>query len=682
MKKCLVKVILLLLIVLSINSICFASSSVTYFYGEGIKIDDKDVEILSYEMNVDQETSKVKNVILLNNNENKDKVIKITLPLENKEYSTTIHDLEILIDGVKVEYIKNDEGEYLVATKMMANEGKKIEVNYVTDNDLNNAKVIKYNLDNLKGRTVGKLKFEYTLPEKDIPLVEAIYPGHYKFDFDTKKLSVEYYNFEVTTITREIIVQKETYYNLRYGRETELTEYDKKVLDNIDDWIENGVKINYKNYFDEYSYLKDILKSNDNIYPGQKGDNSLSSNCYNIINYIMLKQMIIDNKLENEFKMPESGLEYNSTVVDFSFLDYKNTPLVFEIVSKCEQNKLQLKDKIVCIEFAQTEDDTKLYVYKNGDWNFINKNGVDEVDENLYWKEEFASANERDILKSEAWQWGQDGNNAKVIFIDEDIDGKCLNATDEEKIKYVNSINADLYVRVEIYDNDTKEVTLPIGYYDDNTYKIAKEFSSERIKEIISEELFNNDSYSIEKYINYDNYKNEINKYNNSLTIRISNELFEKKCEVPTLIYFTSHRYKENGKYVVDVTSYRNMFSFIEEYDREKKINNIKGSIVELAIQSNNAQDKIKANRENNDKIKEEAERKISNIKLTNDEEKIQEELKKEDEILSFEEEKSIFENKDVKVYGSIGIIILICIIVIIADNKKRNKKSNKENKN
>lgn len=255
--------LILLIVIILCSRCCYASSSITYFSYESIKIENKDIDILSYELTIDTKTSKIKNTILLKNTSNDEIKTNILLPLENKEISMTINNLKIKLNDVELEYTINNDGDYVVKTKIPANSGKKLEIEYFTDNDLQKAKIIKCNFDNLKERTVNKLKVNIEIDEKNIPLVENIYPGHYTFNENT--ISIEYYDYVVNTLTREVIVQKETFNNMLYGREENLTDIERDIVNN---WYKQNT-INYNG-----------LRESGNI---------ANKFCRNILDYLYLK---------------------------------------------------------------------------------------------------------------------------------------------------------------------------------------------------------------------------------------------------------------------------------------------------------------------------------------------------------------------------------------------------------
>lgn len=410
-------------------SFSYASASITYYYGETIKIEDSNVEIISNEITIDTIKSKIENVVFLKNTSNKEINTSITIPLDNKELSISTKALLVKINGVKVDYTQNDKGEYVVETKIPSDSGKKVEIIYLTDNNLQNAKIIKYNFENLKNRTIGKVKVNVIINETNIPFIEKIYPGHYTFEDNT--ISIEYYNYKVNNLTKEVIVQKETINNLLYGRENNFTEVESEIIQN---WI-NGKNIKY---------------SEDDVY-------DKNEICKNIIYYLDIKE----------------GKSFYPLVETNDFL---YGMMEFNDDSDYDMYNANLKGKTICIDFVETEGNKELYVLKDTG---------------------YVKMSERDILKTNIEFIRRAGNKgAHIIFIGEGINEEKISATDEEKIEYINSINADMYLKIELYsgkvsyreikdeEGNVEEIIYnengKTGYYRDNDRDIAKAFSNSR----------------------------------------------------------------------------------------------------------------------------------------------------------------------------------------------------------
>ena len=90
-----------------------ASTAATYFYGEPILIEDKEnIELISDVINIDVATSKVENTFLIKNTSNKEIKTKASIQLENKDLSTTIKNLEIVMNDLKLEHVE-EKKEYI-----------------------------------------------------------------------------------------------------------------------------------------------------------------------------------------------------------------------------------------------------------------------------------------------------------------------------------------------------------------------------------------------------------------------------------------------------------------------------------------------------------------------------------------------------------------------------------------
>ena len=100
------KVFLLFVIVFAINiSICFASTNVTYFYGEPIVINDSNIDILSNEITIDVINSKIKNIFYLKNTSENTISTFFCIPIESREYSITAKNIEIKLNDTNVKRI-------------------------------------------------------------------------------------------------------------------------------------------------------------------------------------------------------------------------------------------------------------------------------------------------------------------------------------------------------------------------------------------------------------------------------------------------------------------------------------------------------------------------------------------------------------------------------------------------
>ena len=600
---------------------------------------------------------------MINNTSNSEIITTISIPLENKEISTTIHDLSIFINSTEVEYTKEENGEYSFKTILLAGETKKVEIMYSTDNDLQNAKIIKYNLDNFGEKTIGKVKVDVIIAERDIPLVTGIYPGHYTFANNT--ISVEYYNFKANKITRDVIIEKDTYKDLLYGQENEFEEDERYIIENIDNFLENGIKINYEHEdiknMDRKDYIRRILNNYYNTIKTDKDkyDYDLPEECINILSYVIYKQIIKDGKQEQILGLYSANIgskyeKYNKLLEEVITNSIKEYEIPYFMWNE-EIKVNSLKDTIICIDFAETEN-VDLYVSKS-----ISRNDIGFI------TREYVKEDERKILKTDMGDWAEEVTGslgAKVIFVGEGINGQSLNVTEEEKIEYINSINADIYIRIMIYDGSK---TIIGGYYNNLDLDMAKKFF-EREAVLMDEHNFNYSDELKEKYGTYQNYRNKYPKdFLNDRIIKLSNENVVNKCEVPTIAKFMGIREKIEDKYVVNL---------------EKGTSSYDGSLsgivsVGEAIITKQAQKLLNENKQKNENIKKEIDNKILNLKFNNNEADIQERLKEKENVIAKDvvnKNKIKLQTIDIIVFFVIGIAIIICIIVLIIIQKKRKR--------
>ena len=649
MKKVKIFAILFFFIVAISCTTVYASSSVTYFDGKATIIEDtnNNIQILSNEITINTDTSKVINELILKNTSNEDIITKLTLPLENVELSTSIHDLTIVVNGVKVKYTKENDGDYIFSTKIPAGTGKRIEVSYYTDNDLRDAKVIKYNFDNFKGKKIGKLKVDIVLNEKDVPLVKAIYPGHYTYDQNV--ITVEYYDMDVNTITKDIIVNKETYKNLKYGRDHELTEYDKKVLDNVDILFEGNIFAG-KQDEDLYDIVAKYLNAEINAYYWDDRDT-----CNQIIDYIIYKEAIKRGEYSYHRPSKSDSILLYETMRKYSDKFTIDPTNVFELFS--DEDIRNLADKKICVEFVETVDNKELYVEQfTGEYN----------DEGRIY--DIFPVTERKVLKTRPSFDISRILFSKTIILDEGITGEKLGATEEEKISYLNSINVDLYIRVELYEGkvDVGDYLGKIGYYRDEDKALAVAVCDDvrRYGNVPSEE--------------------KINK----IFVKLSNEYLSNNCEIPTVVQFIGYLNENEGKNMVelwDVDFYNGLARGI--------------ATAYNVIQTEEAQRQLKINKTNNANKRTQALKNLKSLKYVENEQTIQQELlaiKQQEEQLQQSQEninnnvknniannqiieenqtkKASLEIKDIIIFSVIGLAIVICIIILVLENKKKNK--------
>ena len=496
----------------------------TYFYGEILKLKNYNgTEILLNEVDIDVGESSVENTTIIKNSTSENISTIASIKLEDEKMGIGIKNLDISINGKSQTDIKIISGNYVFNVEIPAGEAKKIVVKYQTNSNLENAKVIKYSLQGSRWKNINAFKINVKLPEEDIPLVKNIYPQCYKFEDST--ITAEYYNFNVNVLTQDVIIEKETYKDLLYGRENSFSDNEIAIIKNAKDWINSGIYVDYNKYLTENSnyikdknikivkteaVFKDLLKINENI--------STKNVIESIMEYALNRQLVTNG--ENNI--------YTSSIYNFSNENEWEYPLTKDYIIENSSNEVySLKDKKICIDYVESEGDKILYVKKNVSGG---------LEENTQM--ETAETSEWNILRtknSSNWS-GRSETGEKIIHVGVGITGEKLNATEEEKIEYVNMINPDLYIRKVIYDDNAKTtytyittdnsgkqiqkteegyIPIMVGYYNEKQKEVAKQYITFK------------DEHTPENYYNDQYY---------SVTTRLfSNETIKEKCLVPTI---------------------------------------------------------------------------------------------------------------------------------------------------
>lgn len=615
----------------------------TYFYGEILKLKNYNgTEILLNEVDIDVGESSVENTTIIKNSTSENISTIASIKLEDEKMGIGIKNLDISINGKSQTDIKIISGNYVFNVEIPAGEAKKIVVKYQTNSNLENAKVIKYSLQGSRWKNINAFKINVKLPEEDIPLVKNIYPQCYKFEDST--ITAEYYNFNVNVLTQDVIIEKETYKDLLYGRENSFSDNEIAIIKNAKDWINSGIYVDYNKYLTENSnyikdknikiveteaVFKDLLKINENI--------SIKNVIESIMEYALNRQLVTNG--ENNI--------YTSSIYNFSNENEWEYPLTKDYIIENSSNEVySLKDKKICIDYVESEGDKILYVKKNVSGGLEENTQMETV-----------KTSEWNILRtknSSNWS-GRPETGEKIIHVGVGITGEKLNATEEEKIEYVNMINPDLYIRKVIYDDNAKTtytyittdnsgkqiqkteegyIPIMVGYYNEKQKEVAKQYITFK------------DEHTPENYYNDQYY---------SVTTRLfSNETIKEKCLVPTIAQSVGFINQEDGKYIV-------------EFFKFGKSNGL-GAIKE-AIADNTAQNLVKINQIKNEEIKTNAENEINYAIIKND--------TGEENSENSQDEKKGFEltTQNIIVLAIIGASIIICLIIIIGISimKKKN---------
>lgn len=618
----------ILLILLGISTNVQASAGSTVFIGEPVILNDyNNIEITYNKVDINEETSEISNLQLFTNLSSEKVVRKASVKLEDSYSRMTINSLKININGVEIENFKKIGDEYVFYFEILPNEGKKIEITYKTDNDLQNAKIIKYTMEKLKGKEIKLFQINVIISKYDIPLVEKIWPGAYEYDNNT--VSTEYFDFKVNNLTSQFVIQKETYRNLKYGDYAETyTDIDEYIINHAKEIIDDGFEIKYqqnnKNMVSEDATLKE-LTGTDEEYPWIRNKTAESIFYYKYVQELGKK---------NEQYSEGNSARYKKM----------NFCLTNQEIAKIQTEYYKEYNKKVAINYYETEQGKDLYVRKN------NSNSESpESDDIKYTKKD-----EYTILRTDTGGGKgafQPGRIFKDIYVNSDIDGNKIEISENEILDFVNMMNVDLYIRRVLYDPRTENEKVYGGYYTDSTKEIMQKCLIEGLEE---------------SYKEYNNYNERARNYieeRKTYCRKFDNEDVVNNAKIPVVAQCVGVCEKgDNGYYEI---------SFIETdfYDGYFGIYD--------ATECDAAKQLLEENEKNNENIKNGIVSKITNTKISLDTEeyKVQEEIITNENIGNSEINVNANTNNDnilnkivnnPIILGTIIIIIALIIILIL----------------
>ena len=361
--KILVYIIIIFAVLCVLTHNVYSQSDVTYFYGEILNLQNYNgTEVLLNEVNIDVGNSSVENTIIIKNTTNESINTLAAIKLEDEDLGISVSNVSVNVNDTYINNFRKYNGNYIFNITIPAGEAKKVVAKYQTNNNLNEAKVIKYSLQKSKWKKINAFKINIKLPSEDVPLVKNIYPQCYEFENDT--IIAEYYDFNVNALTQDVIIEKETYKDLLYGRENSFSDNEIAIIKNAKDWINNGIYLDYNKYTTENSnYLKDknikivstedifkdLLKINENI---SETSNVASS----IMEYTLNRQLSING---------ESDLQTSIFYTFYNEEDWNYVLTKDYIIENSSNEIYTLKDKKICIDYVESEENKTLYIKKN-----------------------------------------------------------------------------------------------------------------------------------------------------------------------------------------------------------------------------------------------------------------------------------------------------------------------------
>ena len=633
--------VLFMLFILATN--VEASTGATIFIGEPILLDNyNNIEISYNRVEINEETSEISNVQLFTNLSSEKVTKKATIKLEDTYSGLTINSLKILVNGLEIENIEKIGDEYVFYFEISPNEGKKIDITYKTDSNLQNAKIIKYTMDKLSGKEVKLFQINVKLSKYDIPLVKRIWPGAY--EFENEAIGTEYVDFKVNNLTSSFIIQKETYRNLKYGEYAE-------SLSNIDDYILSNAKRFIDGNMEEFenieSYNIETILSNivNNRDYSQKED-SINIALKSVVEYALLNKLSKDNNLFYTNK-------YGNTLTRIrSFNNIDDYCLTYQIYciklinefspfnDKNGEEKKYASGKMVAINYYETEQGKNLYVEKDTS----NSGHIMEVIEHNPEKVVTMQRDEYSILRTVvAGGTPSDLNRGiKKVYVNSDIDGNKIEISESEIIQFVNMMNVELYIRIILYDPSESYPDIKVGYYKDKEKQIAEQYVS-------SYELYRNQK--VDDFINL-----------------FENEEVKNTCKVPTIAHCVGKCESKDGKYMIDFYNSSDISGFGYIYG---------------ASECETAKIMLEENKNNNNIKRNEIVNKISNTRVVGD----SEEYIEKTDVVESNNGLNINNNdnnsmdiiiKNPIILGTIifiFVLVIILILIIIIRGKKNGRK-------
>lgn len=675
-KKYLLVMILVLFLILGFSSKVNAASRSFSFTGEPVILNDySDIEILNNEVVINEDTSDISNKILFKNNSGNELIREGRIKLEDSSNGLKINDLKIVVNGIEIEnYNKEEDGTYKFYFKINANEGKEIIVTYKTTNSLQDAKVIKYSLDSIKGKHVDRLFVKVIMNKYDIPLVEKIWPGAY--EFENNEVYTEYIDFDVNNLTKDIIIKKDTYSNMKYGDYFEtLTEDQKYILENYKEIIDGSINKDIDSYSKsdnfrsilEYAYtLKNEKSFYDGEFPYGEQFNSF------IIGSPLVYQLMFRNKSE---------VKLNNDIGNGDATEVISYPY-------SSGNK-------IAINYHESEEGKNLYVIKDTSNSL---HSVEQYEPELLKKDEYT------ILRTSVVDGAPPLHGAyggeKFIYVNSDIDGNKIDISEEEIVDFVNMVNVDLYVRKVLYDPSTEYPDVLIGYYDENSRPIAKGFLNieakvkayKKVIELVKQGI-GYESFSEERKIEViERYNSDIDAFDRIIRL-FNNETVKNNCKVPVLAECVGKVEFLSADEIRKQTIGRTMGDNYSTKEIESKYTSSEGQYVvdfyggfgtyslafyPVALNTKEAKNLIETNKARNDEIKKNITDKINGTTIEKDSEEYMPEKEEIEEIEESKKTNNILQDENVKIILAAIVAIMVLLMVFFIYNIRKVIKNRK----
>ena len=215
-------------------SLLTGSEAVVTFLESGRQ---EDLSVLDCDIQIDEASDTVETRLILENTGSETVRLNYTLPL--------------ISAGVKpgtLQLSASDEAERTSESEVyfsLKPQGSIVfSYSYQTKNSLTHAGAVGVDLTKLifgKSGRIGHISVAVDMKEEDLPLIDEIFPVNYRVD--GCRISVELYDFAPSALLNRFYIAKETYRNLKGGRDYEPNSEQQTVLDNYRKWFREGIGV-------------------------------------------------------------------------------------------------------------------------------------------------------------------------------------------------------------------------------------------------------------------------------------------------------------------------------------------------------------------------------------------------------------------------------------------------------
>ncbi|MBP5230654.1 MAG: hypothetical protein ILO68_02905, partial [Clostridia bacterium] len=219
------------------------------------------LSVLSFETKINESTDEVETVLILENTGWQ--TVSLFWKLPRISAGIRKGTLSLSSSG---NVLRTSEDEVFLT--FAARESIVLSYRYCAKNPLVHARVIAMDLRDLVFREdgrIGRFFISTELREEDLFLVKEVFPVNYTLEETT--VSVELWNVKPSALLNRFYLSKETYRDLRGGREHEPNEEQLFVLDHYRDWLRDGLGLPENQSFQSNTVLFQTLMHPEQTLP-------------------------------------------------------------------------------------------------------------------------------------------------------------------------------------------------------------------------------------------------------------------------------------------------------------------------------------------------------------------------------------------------------------------------------